>query len=90
MSTDGSQSTADVFISHPDQPRLTTDTSLEAQIERTMLETRAAALERSLQQSERRRQAVVQQYERLIDEAREEARSDADRSRIEQWLERIR
>ncbi|WP_217471926.1 hypothetical protein [Haloterrigena gelatinilytica] len=41
---------------------------LSARIERTQLELRVAALEDALETSERRRQAVIDRYERLLEE----------------------
>ncbi|MWV41525.1 hypothetical protein [Natrialba sp. INN-245] len=49
--------------------------SLPARIERTYLRTRVAALESELEASERRRQDVIEQYERILENWRADASS---------------
>ncbi|RQG94551.1 hypothetical protein [Natrarchaeobius chitinivorans] len=51
--------------------------SLPVRIERTYLRTRVAALERELEASEDRRQAIITQYERVLEGRREDVRDEA-------------
>lgn len=68
-------------------------TGLPERVERTQLQARVAALERSLAESERRRQALVDQYELVLDERDHEAPSSESRTdpdgaigRLRRWL----
>ena len=73
--------------SPPDEPtraaipssRITpAETDLPGRVERVQLQARIAALEHSLAESERRRQAVVDQYELVLDERDREAPSSSE------------
>lgn len=73
--------------------RSTDDPHLPTCIERVELRSRVIALERALETSERRRQAIITQYERLLEErtGADDSSADAGRARtlaarlLERW-----
>ncbi|APW97014.1 hypothetical protein CHINAEXTREME_04165 [Halobiforma lacisalsi AJ5] len=67
------------------------DTDLSTRIERARLQSRVTALERALTTSERRRRAVITQYERLLEDRTEalEESGDCDRDRDPSLLRRL-
>lgn len=63
---------------------------LAARIERLRLELRVAALEDALETSERRRQAVIDRYERLLEDRTTSDETSLSDSRIDALLARFR
>ncbi|ADB59219.1 hypothetical protein Htur_0318 [Haloterrigena turkmenica DSM 5511] len=63
---------------------------LAARIERTQLELRVAALEDALEASERRRQAVIDRYERLLEDRAATDGSSVSDGRLPALVERFR
>ncbi|WP_255192839.1 hypothetical protein [Natronobeatus ordinarius] len=86
--------------SPPDEPtraatpssRITpAETDLPDRVERLQLQARIAALERSLAESERRRQAIVDQYELVLDDCVHEKRSPSEsRANSDEMFPRLR
>ena len=63
---------------------------LHARIERTRLELQVAALERALETSRRRRQNVIDQYERVLANRTASDESSPSSGRFETLLDRLR
>lgn len=59
-------------------PRTDPQPALADRVERTQLRAQVAALERSLAESERRRQAIVDQYELILDDRADGAHEPTD------------
>ena len=62
---------------------------LSARIERTRLELQVAALERALETSERRRQAVIDRYEQLLADQSTDDETSPSADRSDSVLERL-
>lgn len=62
---------------------------LAARIERTRLELRIAALEDALETSERRRQAVIDRYERLLEDRTAPDETSPSDGRLDSLLARL-